>query len=253
MPMPKGPIFHNLHVYLYANKLEPARGKKTAKVLADRSLTVEDLARSAAERGETTLDARTIANAVEAFFYEMGFALCDGFNVNTSWFNVHTEIRGTFNGNETTLDPARHSVSACFQPGIKLQEMYEHVDVKIEKHSHRDPRITSVTDNVSGIQNQQLTLGQCLTIDGQQIKVSGNGETVGLYFINVDTGETAHLPERFLIVNTPRQIVCLVPELPHGKYRIRIITEFRRNRHDSSAIIIDHDAELTVADNPATK
>lgn len=240
-------IFHKLDANLHDSKLPLAHGRKVAKVVAERTLTIDDIAQLVAEQGTVRQDAAVIAQTVNEFMQQMCVALCDGYNINTPWFSIHTEIRGTFSGNETTIDPEQHSVYACFQQGSKLRELYEDVEVSINKYHNREPRILSAYDHFTDTKNQLLTPGHSLTINGRNIKISGDDEQAGLYIVNNDTGDITRIEKSDIAVNTPKRIICLVPNMPQGRYRLRIITGFRSNRHNSSTIVIDHEAELTIA------
>ena len=105
----------------YENLLTDDQHDFVARVSAERSLSVRDICQSAVERGGSDINAAVMEHAVELFHKEMAYRLCDGFSVNTSWYNASVHIRGVFNSPTASFDPAKHSVAVEFRQGVELR------------------------------------------------------------------------------------------------------------------------------------
>jgi sulfate transport system permease protein len=60
-------------------------------------------------------------HAVELFHKEMAYRLCDGFLVNTGWYNASTHVKGVFTSPAEGFDGARHTVAVEFCQGAELR------------------------------------------------------------------------------------------------------------------------------------
>jgi hypothetical protein len=67
-----------------------------ARIAAEKTLSVDDVSRSAVKRGGATISAQAMTNAVTQWLKEMGYLLCDGFSINTGWFTASANIRGVW-------------------------------------------------------------------------------------------------------------------------------------------------------------
>jgi hypothetical protein len=105
------------------------RGK--TRHCAERTLSVRDICQSAVERGGADINAAAMEHAVELFHKEMAYRLCDGFSVNTSWYNASTHVKGVFTSPAEPFDPAKHSVAVEFRQGAELRRELGLVSVQI--------------------------------------------------------------------------------------------------------------------------
>lgn len=113
---------HRVKAYLYDNLLTEDPNDFTAKVSSERSLSVTDVCNSAVTRGGASVSAADMEHHVNLFLKEMGYQLCDGFSVNTSYFTATTLIKGVFNSPTESFNPSKHSVIFQFNQGDTLRK-----------------------------------------------------------------------------------------------------------------------------------
>ena len=85
-----------------------------------------------------------------------------------------------------------------------------------------------VTNTLDGNTDGTITPGDDILIEGAKIKVAGDEELCGVYFVLRDAAEeTIHKVERRLTQNNPSSIIARVPAtLEPGAYTLRIVTQF---------------------------
>jgi hypothetical protein len=104
-------VLHTIKVWLFDNQLTEDQNDLAARVSAERTLSVREICTSAVERGGADINAAAMEHTVELFHKEMAYRLCDGFSVNTGWYNASTHIKGAFTSPTDVFDPARHTVA----------------------------------------------------------------------------------------------------------------------------------------------
>ena len=70
-----------------------------------------------------------------------------------------------------------------------------------------------------------LTPGGQLVIKGKNLMVTGTNDDIGLYFVNQDTKAESCIKESKMARNTGSEIICTVPALETGTYKIMIKTQ----------------------------
>ena len=85
-----------------------------------------------------------------------------------------------------------------------------------------------VTDTLTEATDGTITPGEDILIEGAKIKIVGDPDLCGVYFIPRDAPEeTIYKVERRLTQNDPSRIIARVPaELAPGAYTLRIVTQF---------------------------
>jgi hypothetical protein len=86
--------------------------------------------------------------------------------------------------------------------------------------------ILQVTDVKTGSENNLLTPGRNLKINGYKIKVAGDNENTGVYFINQVSGETTKVDPTDIVTNNPSELLIIIPELAVGSYRLQVTTQY---------------------------
>ncbi|MDR0636396.1 MAG: hypothetical protein LBF87_04890, partial [Treponema sp.] len=124
-------VLHTIKASLYENLLTDDPNSLTARVSAERSLSVREICESAVERGGADTNAATMEHAVDLFHKEMVYRLCDGFSVNTGWYNASIHIKGVFASPAEAFDPAKHTVAVEFRQGAELRRELGMVGVDI--------------------------------------------------------------------------------------------------------------------------
>ena len=115
-------VLHTIKAWMYENLLTDNQNDFSARVSAERALTVREICESAVTRGGADIGAGAMEHAVELFHKELGYRLCDGFSINTGWYTASMHVKGVFDSPTEAFDPQKHSVMAEFHQGAELRK-----------------------------------------------------------------------------------------------------------------------------------
>lgn len=217
---------HTIKAYLYDNLLTPDPNDFTARVSSERSLSVADICHSAATRGGADVSDAAMSHAVELFFKEMAYRLCDGFAVNTGYFTAMPVVRGVFLNPNETFDPQRHTLQFQFTQGELMRREIEDVEVKIMGVAETGLYIGQVEDMKSRTVNEVLTPGFNLRVTGTKLRVVGDKPGVGIFFRETVTNTATKVDEGDIVVNNPSELMIIIPALPAGTYQLEVTTQY---------------------------
>jgi hypothetical protein len=224
-------VLHTIKAWLYENMLTDDKDDYAARVSAERTLSVRDICQSAVERGGADINAAAMEHAVELFHKEMGYRLCDGFSVNTGWYNASMHIKGVFTDPTEGFDPEKHTVVAEFHQGVELRKELGMVGVSILGKAETGFFIAQVTDMRSGSVNDLLTPGRNAKITGSKIKVEGSDPSCGVYFVNAQDGTRVKVDEADIVENKNATVMIITPALAAGTYHIEITTQYSHSKN----------------------
>jgi hypothetical protein len=219
-------VLHTIKAWLYENLLTDDRNDFSARVSAERALGVRDICESAVARGGADINAAAMEHAVELFHKEMAYRLCDGFSVNTSWYNASTHIRGVFTSPTEGFDPARHTVTVEFRQGAELRRELGMVSVNILGRAESGFFIGEVVDLRTGSVNDLLTPGRNAKITGGKLKVEGTDPSCGVYFVNEADGTRVKVDNADIVENQNAHLLIVVPPLAAGTWRLEVTTQY---------------------------
>ncbi len=219
-------ILHRVKAYLYDNALTENPNDYVARVSSERSLGINDICESAVDRGGADISSASMQHGVNLFLKEMAYQLCDGYSVNTGYFMASPLIKGVFDSPGDTFDPARHSILFQFNQGEILRDALPSIDVKIMGVAETSLSISQVTDIKTGSENNLLTPGKNLKINGYKIKVAGDNENTGVYFVSQDSGEATKVDPTDIVVNNPSELLIIIPDLAIGTYKLQVTTQY---------------------------
>jgi hypothetical protein len=219
-------VLHTIKAWLYENQLTEDQNDFAARVAAERALSVRDICQSAVERGGADIHAAAMEHAVDLFHKEMAYRLCDGFSVNTSWYNASTHIKGVFTSPAEGFDPAKHTVMVEFRQGVELRRELGMVSVNILGKAESGFFIAVVNDLRTGSVNDLLTPGRNLRIIGGKLKVEGDDPSCGVYFVNEADGSRIKVDAEDIVENLIAHILIVIPALVPGTYRLEVTTQF---------------------------
>ena len=217
---------HTIKAYLHDNVLTENPNDLVARVHSERSMNVKDICQSAATRGGADISASSMEHAVNLWLKEMVYRLCDGFSINTGWFKSNAHIKGTFNSPSETFNPAKHTLSFTFQQGAQLRKKINEIEVTVLGVADTSPVIAQVVDMKSGSINDRLTVNRNLRISGSKIKIVGDNEANGIYFVNQATEERIKVEASDIADNNPSKLIILTPALPAGTYKLEVTTQY---------------------------
>jgi hypothetical protein len=219
-------VLHTIKAWLFENQLTEDPDDYAARVSAERTLTVRDICESAVERGGADINAAAMEHAVELFHKEMAYRLCDGFSVNTSWYNASTHVKGVFTSPTEGFDPAKHTVAVEFHQGVELRKELGMVSVNILGKAESGFFIAEVTDLRTGSVNDLLTPGRNLRIAGGKLKVEGDDPSCGVYFVNETDGTRVKVDAEDIVENVNAHLLIVIPALTAGIYRLEVTTQY---------------------------
>jgi hypothetical protein len=219
-------VLHTIKAWLYDNPLTENPNDLSARVSAERTLSVRDICESAVVRGGADINVAAMEHAVELFNKEMGYRLCDGFSVNTGWYIAGVHVKGVFASPTDPFDPARHTVTTEFHQGAELRRELAAVTVSILGKAESGFFIAQVTDVRSLSVNDLLTPGRNARISGGKLKIAGNSADNGVYFVNEATSERVKVEAADIVENKPAELLVVVPALAAGTYRLEVTTQY---------------------------
>ncbi|MDR2292788.1 MAG: DUF4469 domain-containing protein [Prevotellaceae bacterium] len=220
-------ILHKIKAWLYDNLLtQDNPNDYIARVISERSLGVSDICESAVVRGGADVSAAAMEHAVNLFLKEMGYRLCDGFSINTGWFTASVHIKGVFESPNEKFDPRKHTVLFEFHQGATLRKETELIDVDILGVAETGATIAQVIDVKTGSINDILTPNRNLKIAGHKLKIEGDNEANGVYFVNLNTQEHIKVDASDIAVNNPSELIIVIPDLAAGTYNLQVTTQY---------------------------
>ncbi|MDR1120529.1 MAG: DUF4469 domain-containing protein [Dysgonamonadaceae bacterium] len=239
-------VLHRIRAFLYDNPLTKENpNDMIARVISERSLDVHDVCETAVSRGGADITAPAMEHAVELWLREMSYQLCDGYSVNTGWFTAAPHIHGTFDSPQEKFNPEKHTLLFEFHQGAILRRELESVTVEIMGPAGAASVIAQVVDVKTGSVSDVLTPDRNLIITGSRIKVSGEREENGVYFLDVN-GAPYPVDPTDVVTNNPSEVVIVIPQLPAGAYTLQIVTQYSGSILLKEPRTVTFDRTLTV-------
>lgn len=234
---------------LYEYGLTTDKGNDyVAKVHANSSLTVEDIAASiAADRTDIRPD--TITMVLKLFKEKTMEQVCMGNIVNTGFDIIQPTITGVFSGKGAAFGDS-NKLKISIAPSQEFRNMLTDVSVEFTGNYNEagGAYTTSVINENTKEEAGTITPGGMITISGNKIKcLNEDGSGFGqINLVNVESGTSTAIT--VFAQNTPKSITCLVPtDLAAGQYSLQIVTYFSGNsKYLKSARTIEHSQYLTV-------
>jgi hypothetical protein len=116
-------------------------------------------------------------------------------------------------------------LSFRFRIGKSLQKLIKHIAVDVDGTGKNPAFIKQFIDRDAHSINTLYTPGNLFTIMGKKIKIAGNSEECGVYFVPVDDPSKAVKVER-LAENRSSVIVGVIPETGSQRARIEVRTQY---------------------------
>lgn len=206
---------------LYNNAVTERTDDYTAKpritgTARNRQVAERIVARGSEFRVETVEHILNMADQEKVLLIAAGKSVVDGVG------QYLVNICGSFIGETASFDPAKHKLGVTYTVGKLLRDMLKTVKVETRKAT-TGPVINDIIDSATGEENMQLTSASAAIINGTNIRVDGEGETIGVFFTK--TGGT---PQKapLVIHNNPSQLTVLMPAMENGEYTLSIITQY---------------------------
>ena len=214
-----------LEYVLEVNDLTAAPDDYRAQVVNVASHTQEDIVNRIMRIG-AGLTRSDIAAVLEAEKQVVVEIVSEGGAVNTDLFNAFPSIQGVFHSAEDAADGIHQKVRINLHAGTALRDAARAVKTKKLPGVVSGALISSVTDVKTGAQNSLLTPGRNIKITGAKLKIAGDDPSVGLFFAPEAGGAPVPVDSSDLAVNRPAELIAVIPNLPPGAYRLRIVTQY---------------------------
>ena len=213
---------------LYPNPMKNAKGRYLARTSKYTSYNIREICELAKEKtGVANADA--LEYYAKLFLEQMLELVENGNKINTGYFTAQANVKGSFNSLSDSFDAEKHSVDIVFSASKLTRQRAKKLKVKI---LHINPfifGIQSVIDGQTGLHVSKLVMNRLLIISGAKVKITGDDPSVGVYFINTETGSEMHLHATEFHENGNATLKLFVPELPSGSYQLKIVTQYAGN------------------------
>ncbi len=212
-----------LNVRLYDNHLTEDPTDFFGKIKSAGTLTNASISNLMTKEGielkeETILDILTRADRIKA--EQLGA----GYSINTSFCNAYPKISGPFNSPTEKFNKEKHKIGATIMAGSLTQKELAKAEVDVLGEATVEPVIGMVTDTLSGTENSTITPNNVIKIQGNRIKVVGEGLDIGVWLVNQADNSRKQCTQ--LISNNPKEVLAMVPALEAGEYVLEIVTQF---------------------------
>ena len=155
--------------------------------------------------------------------------MCDGYSVLTGVGQYSPRVTGNWIGKSANFDPNTNKLTLDMVLSKEMRDALSTVGVEVlgVKESG-GAEIGLVTNTLDGNTNGYIPPGEDILIEGTKIKIAGDEEMCGVYFVLIGAEtETIRKVDRRLTQNDPSRIIARVPaDLESGGYTLRIVTQF---------------------------
>ena len=156
-------------------------------------------------------------------------AVCDGYSVLTGVGQYSPRVTGSWIGKSANFDPSVNKLTLDMVLSKEMRDALSTVGVEVlGVKEGGGAAIGLVTDTLTEATDGTITPGEDILIEGAKIKIVGDPELCGVYFVPRDAPEeTIYKVDRRLTQNNPSSIIARVPAtLEPGAYTLRIVTQY---------------------------
>jgi hypothetical protein len=241
-------VLHRIRVKLYPNYLPKAEGSYIARTDNEASLSIEEVCAAAKNRGGFTGNYDDLVEHVKQYFEEAAYQLCDGFAVHTGYFSIHPNVGGVFHKTTQGHDQEKHPVGFRFRTSAALRNLAERIVIEVEGLAEVSGYIDEFVDISTGAVNETAISGGLFSIAGHKIKVDGDKNDIGVYFVSVPDPAKEVKVTGPLAENSSSKVIGVIPALNPGLYKLEIRTQYSSGSFflkEPRTLVLP--AELTVA------
>ncbi|MHC6203779.1 DUF4469 domain-containing protein [Breznakiellaceae bacterium SP9] len=216
---------HKIEAKLYPNYLGKGEGAYIARTKAEAPLHIRDICAAAKNRGGFTGNADDLDDHVQAFINEVVYQILDGYSVQMgSFFSLHTRVSGTYHGENDHIHAEDLHVS--FRTLSHLKKLLAGVEIENQGIAGDGAFIDEITDVHTDSLNSVLTPGKMIHILGHKVKVEGEGDTIGVWFVSQAEGNVRIKVTENLGINKAMELMAEIPALEAGQYKLEIVTKY---------------------------
>jgi len=212
---------------LVSNHLTDDPNDCMAVTTENETITKEAIVEQMIGKGSTITKAEALS-VIEEFEYAVVDAVKNGNNVNTELFKISPSIVGVFNDSNDGFDTSRHAVKINLNPGKRLCEVSDQIDLRKVSITAIQPIPQKFIDLITKVTNESFTAGQVASIRGSNLKFDAADSNQGIFFIDKDGNETR---VDNLIKNYPSELLFIVPAvLTTGSYAVEIRCVYHKSK-----------------------
>ncbi|MDR1259340.1 MAG: DUF4469 domain-containing protein [Tannerellaceae bacterium] len=222
-------VIHSVTVWLAENTLPNHKKKYIALPQALPYLSVREVAAKASLYDEYT-DPEDMVLNVNQYFNLCAYLAADGYGIENLLFRTRIGVPGEYDGYETSLPEGVRPEPRIQVTRIFRQYLKDNVKVDIKGVDEANGHIFTVADDVTGKENEVITIGRPIHINGTGLKIEHDDsqehiDEVGLWFIPTDGMRSAYRSAS-VIINEPHTLAAIVPEdlVPETDYYIEAVT-----------------------------
>jgi Bacterial DNA-binding protein. len=217
--------------YLSESKLTDER-KYTARVSAERSYDLPQLIDLMLSK-RNLVSKTDIVAVFTAFFETIDECIERGENINLPIFNMGYSITGVFDKSTDTFNPEEHEVHVNLNIGTQIKKAIENIKLEKINSVQTLPVIEEFTDLSSNTVNSKLTANGIFEITGRRLKIAGEDETVGIFFVN---GDNTEHKVSVIAENGYKKVIAQAPALSAGTYKLVIRTQSTSSTYTTKEI-----------------
>ncbi len=189
------------------------------------TLRNEDIARRIiAEGSEIKYD--TLLSTINQHDRIIRECVQNGYSVLTGTCQFTPRVTGVWDTAKDHFDPERHKVTLDITLSSEMHAALSLVGVEVLGVKASGASIDKTTDGATGRTDGVITAGDVITIEGDKMRVVGENEEVGVYFVD-DAGAKTKVADR-IRRNDPKCVEVKVPAslTPGTQYSLQIVTQY---------------------------
>ncbi|WGH76673.1 DNA-binding domain-containing protein [Tenacibaculum tangerinum] len=206
--------------YLTENMLTE-ESNYSARILTERTINQEELIEKML-RKRNLVSKTDIVAVLNSFYEEIIESIEEGDNINLPIVNISYSITGVFQTEEDSLNPDIHKLHVNLNSGKLINEIKEDIPLQKITAPITSTVINNCKDITSQTTNTTITSNGLFELNGLRLKIEGDKEEIGLYFVAADGTETK---VQYLAQNGYKKLIGQAPSLAAGAYKIRIKTQ----------------------------
>jgi hypothetical protein len=218
-------VLHKIRINLYNNYLPNVEGRYIARTENEASLTIDQICTTMINRGGYKGSYDALVENIRLFQDECIYQLCDGYSVNLKYYSIYPKIGGTFESEKEAHNSKKNPIKFRFRTLSPLRKIKELISVEILGVADTNAFIDQFIDRGENSVNGIFIGGNMFCITGTKIKIAGDDNTCGLYFVPVDDPASS-VKVKLIGENTGTMVTGIAPTTGYEKNRLEIRTQF---------------------------
>lgn len=214
-----------IKLQLHKNLLTPDPHDYASRVMIEQSIGIEDIVNDIIT-SRTDLSAATIRDVNSRIEEAILKRLSNDYAIRAGLYSVCPKASGVFVRANQQFDPEIHQINAQFTQSALVRELLRSSKVVVMGVAPLAIFIDQVEDVKTQTVNGALSRGYNVLINGNDIRVGGDKEDIGVRFINADNRNIVTILPDDLVRNTAKEIILLIPaDTETGNYYLEISTQ----------------------------